>query len=124
MFVMLSLTTLGVSAQSKLSAYFKTSYYDFAAAVGSKEAAGAISWQHLHGLGAKKKFKIGYGLRAVSYFGSSKNYSTAPAKYTIDENKIDTVFISNAQSNFINISIQLAYSIKKVDLGFNIDAAG
>jgi hypothetical protein len=105
---------------------------------GANEFAGALSWAHLHGFGKKKqKFKIGYGLRLTSFAGKDLDYTTAPARLTSRATgpqvlfsetfleSIDTVTFSSAQTNSLNISIQLQYSFsKKIDIGFNIDAIG
>lgn len=113
-------------AQDQKSGYFKTSYHDLAIGASSGQFVGALSWSHLHGIGKKnKRLKLGYGLRFTSYFGTNQNYSTAPAKYTAKEEDIDTLNFKTAQSNLLNLTIQIAYSIhKKIDLGFNIDFAG
>ncbi len=84
-----------------------------------------LSIQHLHGIGKKQNFKIGYGLRFGSYFSGKTDYSTAPAKLTDAEANIDTVFISSPQVNSLNLFLVLQYTIfKKLDFGFNIDAVG
>ncbi len=114
--------------------------YDLAFSLGKQEVVGALSWNHLHGIGNKKqRFKIGYGLRLTSYYGYSagKFYTTAPSKYTSPvqgpttifsktiEKNIDTIAFANPQVNSVNISINLQYSLsKKLELGFNIDAVG
>ena len=94
--------------------------------MGASQYSTALSWSHLHGIGQnKRRLKLGYGLRFTSYFGSNQNYLTAPAKYTAKESSIDTLKFTKAQSNALNISLQIVYSIhKKIDLGFNIDLTG
>lgn len=120
------LISMNSIAQEQNKGYFKTSYYDLGASIGSGEFAGGLSWSHLHGLGSKKqKFKIGYGLRFVSYIGGDQEYLTAPAKYTSVEADIDTLKFGKSQINALNVSLHLQYSItSKLDIGFNIDAVG
>ncbi len=117
--------------------YKSQHYFDLAGSVGNKEIAGALSWSHLHGFGKKKqKFKVGYGLRFTSYVGANQSYSTAPSKYTstkqnlgtilsetINEN-LDTIALQTPQVNLINLSVYLQYTIKRFDLGFNVDVTG
>lgn len=84
----------------------------------------ALSYNQLFGLGAKKRFTIGAGVRLTSFFGSKLNFTTAPASLTEKPETIDTVVFSKIQSNAINLAINLGYSFKKVDIGFSIDAIG
>lgn len=111
--------------------------FDLALAAGNNQFSGALSWVHFHGIGKNKKFKVGYGIRLTSYYGKNQNYLTAPAilttkqtgpqvlfSETFSEN-IDTFFVSNAQSNAVNISINFQYSFTpKFEIGFNICAIG
>ncbi len=111
--------------------------FDFSFATNSNQSLVALSWVHYHNITRNKKFKIGYGVRVNSQFGRNLNYATAPAKLTsgktgpgvffsetINEN-IDTLYVSTAQNNSLNISINLQYTFfRKLDLGFNIDAIG
>jgi hypothetical protein len=131
------ITTVTLSAQDSTKNYFhKNNYYDLAVAVGNNQYSEALSWTHLHSFGKRNGIKIGYGLRYTNYNASNKPYTTAPAKYTSTkqnlgtlfsdniEANIDTLTISNAQFNFLNLTIHLQYSFRKFDLNFNIDAAG
>lgn len=109
----------------------------FTVAIGSSEFSTALSYQHLWKLGKKEKFGIGGGIRLTNYFGTSKYFTTAPAKLTsgktglgvffaddIPEN-IDSVLFKNAQTNALNMSLNFDYTIsKKIVVGFNIDAIG
>ena len=91
---------------------------------GSHHSA-AVSWVKLHAVTKKKTFKIGYGLRLNSQFGTDLYYITAPAKLTIEPKNIDTFFVKSPQNNAFNLSINLQYTLKeKIDFGFNIDALG
>lgn len=129
-----------VSAQEEypgVKKYANGNTYDVAFNFSQGQFAGALSWSHLHGFGHKKqKFKIGYGIRFTSYVGANKFYTTAPSRLTspvqnlgtifsetLIEN-IDTIAIQTPQVNFINASIHIQYTIKRFDLGFNIDAIG
>jgi hypothetical protein len=111
--------------------------FDLAIGANVGQYSGAISWVHLHGIGKRNKFKIGYGLRFTTYTGNKLNYITAPAKLTsgktgpsvlfseINAANYDTLYVAKAQHNSLNASINLQYSLSKnVEIGFNIDALG
>ena len=111
--------------------------FDLALAANADQYLGALSWVHFHSITKKKKFKIGYGVRFNAQAGKNLYFVTAPASLTskrsdpgvlfskIYYENIDTFFVSNAQSNSLNISINLQYTFKeKFDIGFNIDAVG
>ncbi len=135
------LVTLAAFSQENTTApptgYKYNNNFDIALGAGSGQFSGALSWVHFHGIGEKKKFKIGYGIRFTSYFGSNQNYITAPAKIANKQTgpqvlfvdnfpeNLDTLFIAKVQSNALNLSINLQYSFSpKFDVGFNIDAVG
>ena len=111
--------------------------FDLALSSAGNQSAGALSWVHFHSLTKKKRFKIGYGVRFTSQFGTDLYYQTAPAIITSKETgpqvlfskiyseNVDSFFVSSAQTNLMNVSINLQYTIKeKFDIGFNIDAVG
>ncbi|MBC8151362.1 MAG: hypothetical protein H7Z72_00465 [Bacteroidetes bacterium] len=97
----------------------------------------AVSVNRLHGLGRARRFRIGYGLRLTSAFGTNANYRTAPANLTsgnvsivalFSEDivaNIDTVRFPKSQVNSLNVSINLEYGLtRRFDVGINIDAIG
>jgi len=111
--------------------------FDLSVAANSNQFVGAISWVHFVPTGKKQKFKIGYGARFNSQFGTNLDYATAPAILTskqrgpqvlfseIFNENVDTLFVSSSQVNSFNASINLQYTFKnKLDVGFNIDAIG
>ncbi len=106
---------------------------DVAVAFGSGFAP-ALSYNQYYG----KKFKYGFGLRFTSFTAGQTNVITAPAKLTAGKeslaaffepkkitSQLDTLSLTKVQSNSLNLSINLQYSITpKIDVGFNIDAIG
>lgn len=98
----------------------------------------SVSWAKLHGLGAKKKFQLGYGARLTWAMGINQEYITAPAKLTsgktgpgvlfiseLLEANLDTVLMGKTRIASLNASIHLQYNFsEKLALGFNIDAIG
>jgi hypothetical protein len=124
----------GISVQAQ---YFKDSYVDAAVSLGSQQFGGSLSWYKLHGLGEKKKFKIGYGLRFTTFHGTDLEYITAPANITSKsqsiaalftetiEANLDTLLLQKPSTYFLNASIHLQYDpFEKFGVGFNIDALG
>ena len=111
--------------------------FDLAVAASGNQFSGALSWVKFHSIGKKQKFKIGYGLRFTSQVGKNLYYVTAPAIITSKQTgpqvlfseiyyeNVDSFYVTSAQNNLFNLSINLQYTFKeKLDLGFNIDAAG
>ncbi|MCP9754046.1 hypothetical protein EGI26_02575 [Lacihabitans sp. CCS-44] len=108
---------------------------DFAIAA-KKEFAPSVSYQKTYDVGKKKRFQIGWGVRANGYFSGQKEYLTAPALLTSGKQslaaffteynpaKIDTIDFSKSSLVSFNALIVLQYSFKKSAIGFNIDALG
>ncbi|QHT71783.1 hypothetical protein GXP67_36530 [Rhodocytophaga rosea] len=128
---------LAVYAQKDFVAYQCFSHLELALSTRGGQAAVALSGAKLYGLGQKKRFKAGFGLRFTSYFGNNQDFVTAPARLTSGKTgptviftedipaNFDTLFLSNSQINFLNAAIFLQYSIlPHLDVGFNIDAIG
>lgn len=135
----LMISNLGFSQESLESkkGYKYNNNFDLALASNGNQSLGALSWVHFHSVTTKKRFMIGYGVRFNSQVGKNLNYVTAPAILTSKQTgpqvlfseifyeNIDTFYVSNTQVNFLNLSINLQYTIKeKFDIGFNIDAIG
>jgi hypothetical protein len=109
--------------------------FDIARAA-KQEFAPSLSYQKLYGLGSKKKFNLGWGVRANGFFSGEKSFLTAPAKLTSGKQslaaffteynpaKIDTINFSKSSLLSVNGMIILQYNIKKSAVGFNIDALG
>lgn len=107
------------------SSYKQNQYVDLALGVGKSAFSISPSWSKLHGIGKSGKFRIGYGLRYTGLWASDKNYSSAPARLTSDDSKVDTLFITSPSTHSINILINLNFAFsEKFDAGFNIDAFG
>ena len=116
----LSLSTLAFGAMDQVGTSFELGG-GIGSSVGSISASGFHNW----GLGSKKKFYVGTGLRFTSYFGSSVNFTTAPADLTADDKNVDTLFAASPSIGSLNLTINLGYRIsEKLDVGFNIDAIG
>jgi hypothetical protein len=131
------LAPLSLFAQKDYAAYQSGRHLELAFSGQSGQFAAALSGAKLYGIGAKKRFKAGFGLRFTAYAGNNQDFVTAPARLTsgktgptvlftenIPEN-FDTLFLASSQINFLNAAIFLQYSIlPRLDVGFNIDAIG
>jgi hypothetical protein len=126
LFTLLALS--GLKAQETIEekkGYKYDHNFDLGLSSNGSHHAGALSWVKFHSIIKKRTFKIGYGARLNSQFGSDLNYITAPANLTGKLENIDTFFVSSPQNNSFNLSINLQYTIKNIfDIGFNIDAVG
>jgi hypothetical protein len=118
LFLSLSILTFGAIAQSGTSVELGGA---IGSSVGSISASGFQNW----GLGSKKKFYIGTGVRFTSFFGSNVNFTTAPADLTSDDKNVDTLLAPSPGVSSLNLMISLGYKVsEKLDVGFNIDAIG
>lgn len=99
---------------------------DVGLGAGSSGFSTALSWSHLHRLGNKQRFHIGYGIRYTGIFGSNRSYTTAPAHLISGgEVNLDTLSIPAVQIHAINAAIHIQYAFSpKWEVGFNIDVAG
>jgi hypothetical protein len=115
-----------------------STFVEASISTGTKTFSGALSIARTHKVWNKvPNLRIGYGLRATTFVGANRFYTTAPAKYTspvqnpftifsetIEEN-IDTISTATAFTNSVNLMVLIEYRIRKRwELGFNIDAIG
>ncbi|MGB3616922.1 MAG: hypothetical protein WBA12_02290 [Catalinimonas sp.] len=111
--------------------------FDATLGVGENTFAGTLQWERLHGIGQKKKFRVGYGVRLTNFFASDLDYVTAPADLTVEmtgpgaffgevvEANLDTLRLDDAQLHALNAVIYLEYAVTpRLAAGFNIDAVG
>ena len=131
------LLTIGLIGLGLVS-YAQKSEKSFDIALAAKNAifAPSLSFEKNYGLGSKKKFSIGWGVRANAVFGGAGNYITAPALLTSGKrslvaffteyknDKLDTLDLKKTGIVAFNSKIVLQYRFKKSDLGFNIDVFG
>jgi hypothetical protein len=126
----------GSLAQTTKIPYSHHNYLDVAIGANKNQFGTAFSWYKLHGIGKRKSFKAGYGLRFSTFSGKDQNYVTAPARLTsgktgpfviLTENileNFDTLHLTKAQVYYLNASINLQYDWRRFGLGFNIDVIG
>lgn len=111
-------------------------HYDLSLSSNGQNHLFALSAVHMHPLGKKKKFSIGYGLRLNLNAGSRSDFWTAPAKLTSGSTGPQVLFQENIFENFdtiqtayfigsLNASIHLNYRFNdRWQAEFNIDAVG
>lgn len=141
MFKKITLTTICISialisfSQKKSNA---NSYVDFSAAFAESQTAFSGSYFHNWGLGKKKKWEIGYGIRSTTFFGTKNEFITAPANLvrttTIPfaivfvgekEQNLDTLNVQRPLTNSINLVANFGYHFSsRLSVGFNIDVIG
>lgn len=129
-----SYTTLAQNTDFRYSTPKQTNL-DFVLAAGQGGSLG-LSYTKLFAKTKNNSLKIGYGYRLTSFFSGEKNYLTAPAKLTtgknsplamfapIIENSIDTIRVNQSSVIYLNAKFALQYSIRRIDVGFDIDVMG
>ncbi|MFM6923985.1 MAG: hypothetical protein ACKOU7_00655 [Ferruginibacter sp.] len=112
-------------------------FAELTGAIGSSQATGALGYVYNWKYGKHRRLELGLGLKYSSYFGTNLYFRTAPARLTsgrtdpsvlfsddIDQN-IDSVLFPKAQTNFLNLNLNIGYNLsKKIYEGFTIDAIG
>ncbi len=114
-----------------------SSVFDLSGSIGKSQGSGVISFIHFLGVGKKKNFEIGAGLRVISYFSESNYFISAPATITSGKTgpavffienikaNIDSLLVPSSQLNAVNLSANFGYHIsQKFYAGFNIDFIG
>lgn len=113
-------------------------FADFSAAVGSSQGTIAASYVRNWKLGKRKRIEAGVGLRWTSYFGTKKDFITAPARLARTNTTPfliffagqrtdyhDTLTVQRPMTHSVNVSINAGYNFSsKWNAGFNIDLAG
>jgi long-subunit fatty acid transport protein len=117
----LSTPSLGQSAESPR--YTPSAQAGFR--VGPDQMGGSVSlWGH-RGFGDAKRFQLGFGLRYTGNQANHTDYITAPAKFTSDETKLDTLHVESGLIHSVNLAVDFRYRVvKRFSLGFNIDLVG
>jgi hypothetical protein len=88
--IVLSLSLVGLGLVSHAQKSEKS--FDIALAVKNSIVAPSLSFEKNYGLGYKKKFSIGWGLRANGVIGGTANYITAPALLTSGKRSLAAFF--------------------------------
>lgn len=113
-------------------------FVDLTGTIGSSQGSIAGSYVYNWKIGKKKKWEAGIGARWTSYFGTKKDYTTAPARLARSTTfpfvivfagqkyeNWDTLTVQRPFTNSINISANFGYNFStKWNAGFNIDLIG
>ncbi len=133
----LSIGLLPGFAQSQTSPRIRQ-FADLAVTAGASQGSAAASYVHNWVVGKKSKWEIGYGVRLTSYFGSKKDFITAPARLARSttfpfvivfadqqEQNFDTLTVQRPFTNSLNFSANFGYHLSnRLSAGFNIDLIG
>ncbi|MBD0402582.1 hypothetical protein [Flammeovirga sp. EKP202] len=121
----ISFFCLSVYAQDAETLPSKYLYADATVQI-SSDFVGSLSLGHSWGLGQKKRFVLGTGLRYSFFQGKdNKEFYSAPPEYFGKSDKQDTLTIASPSQSNIVLYISLSYRIKsKFEVGMNIDAVG
>lgn len=103
-------------------------------AFGESTTSMTLGFSHLYGFGSSRRFKLGYGVRLSSFFGSDRKFTAAPPDLASQENpqyfQLGNGFFGyedsgKSQINAINLGLYTDYSItENILVGFNIDVIG
>jgi len=113
-------------------------YLDLTGTIGSSEGSIAGAYVHNWQLGKKKKLELGWGARVTGYFGTKKDFITAPAKLARSttfpfiiifagqlEKNFDTLTVQRPFTTSVNLSFNAAYNFNsRFSGGLNIDVIG
>jgi hypothetical protein len=105
-------------------------------AFGEGSTSMTLGFSHLYGFGSSRRFKVGYGVRLSSFFGSDRKFTAAPPDLASQDNPqyfrtgkgmfgANGQSDSKSQSNAVNLGLYTEYSItENILVGFNIDVVG
>ncbi|NLR93002.1 hypothetical protein [Flammeovirga agarivorans] len=124
--LLFSIFSLALYAQQETETLPSKYLYADATVQISSDFVGSLSLGHSWGLGQKKKFVLGTGLRYSFFQGKdNKEFYSAPPEYYGKSDKQDTLTIASPSQSNIVLYISLSYRIKsKFEVGMNIDAVG
>ena len=136
-FVLIIICNAGLNAQTATLPRIDR-FVDIAGTAGSSEGSVAGSFVYNWRIGKKRKWEAGFGIRSTSYFGTKKEFRTAPAKLARSTTvpfiivfagqkteNWDTLTVQRPFINSVNVSVNFAYNFNtKWSGGFNIDLIG
>lgn len=134
-----SLSIFFVNAQQKQTTISKINQFaDITATFGSSQGSVALSYIHNWRLGSTKKFELGIGGRLTSYYGTKKDFITAPGRLSRSSTfpfaivfagqkteNWDTLTVQRPFVNAINATANFGYHFTdRFYGGINIDVIG
>lgn len=113
-------------------------FVDLTGTLGNSQGTVAAAYVRNWKLGKRKKIEAGLGVRWTSYFGTKKDFITAPARLARTNTTAfliffagqrtdyhDTLTVQRPMTHSVNVSINAGYNFSsKWNAGFNIDLAG
>jgi hypothetical protein len=133
--ILAGLLSLSATAQERSGI---SQWTDLTGTIGDREGAVAGAWVNNWRLGRQKKWEIGLGGRGTAYFGSRKEFYTAPGRLARsntspflivfaghEERNIDTLFVRCPFTFSLSLDVNFGYNFSpRWYAGFNIDLAG
>lgn len=137
-FVLMISPACSLYAQQTKTVSTVNRFADITGTIGQSQGTAAASFVNNWKLGEKKKWELGLGLRYTSYFGTKKDYITAPAKLSRsttfpfaivfagqETQNWDTLTVQRPFTHSLNISGNIGYNLsEKWYGGVNIDLIG
>ena len=137
LFLIFSITSCNLAKAQQKQARINQ-FIDLTGAIGKSQGTIAAAYVHNWKLGKRKKLEAGLGLRWTSYFGTKKDFITAPARLARTNTTPFLIFFAGQRTDYhdtltvqrplthsVNISINIGYNFsRKWNAGFNIDLIG
>lgn len=134
----LTLAGFGIGYSQKKELPHHNQFIDLAGTIGADQGSVAGSYVYNWRVGERRKFELGIGARFTSYFGTKKDFITAPAKLARNttfpfvivfaqqvEKNFDTLTVQRPFTNSLNLSGNLGYHFNSRWYGgINIDIIG
>jgi len=115
----------------------RSTFVDVSGTIGAAQGSVAGSYVHNWKLGAAKKWEAGLGARITSYFGTKRDFTTAPARLARSTTtpfvigfagrkteNWDTLTVQRPFTNSLNLTANFGYNYNRWYAGFNIDLVG
>ncbi|MBB6459283.1 hypothetical protein [Flammeovirga kamogawensis] len=111
-------------AQEEATPKKKYVYVDGSAQIGA-DFVGSLAYGHSWGIGKKRNFILGTGLRFSGFTSGSKEFYSAPPEYFGNASTQDTVTINSPSQMNLALYFSVSYLYKgKFEIGMNIDVVG
>jgi hypothetical protein len=113
-------------------------FVDLTGTIGSSQGTASLSYVYNWRLGSKRKWEAGLGIRWSSYFGTKKDFITAPGRLSRsttvpfvivfagqETQNWDTLTVQQPFINSLNLSANFGYNFnERWSVAFNIDLIG
>ncbi len=137
--VLMIVVTSIISAHAQVNTLPRINQFaDLSGTIGDRQGTASAAFVYNWRVGNKRRWEIGVGARWTSYFGTKRDFTTAPGKlarsttfpFVIvfagqETQNWDTLTVQRPFVNSINVTANFGYNIStKWSAGFNIDLIG